>query len=157
MNKGYSAIACHNIKFASNAGSVLRAAGCYDSDLVLFHGDRIPKNQMRTDTRKTYKNVPTIWTNDIIEQKPLGCKMVAIEIVDKAVPLFDFVHPESALYLFGGEDESIPKRLLNQCVHKVYIPTAHCMNLSATVNVVLYDRAMKMKKYLQTQPNFKYN
>ncbi len=27
--------------------------------------------------------------------------------------------------------------------HVVYVPTRHCMNLAATVNVVLYDRLSK--------------
>ncbi|GAF89366.1 unnamed protein product, partial [marine sediment metagenome] len=31
------------------------------------------------------------------------------------------------------------------CKHTIYIPTAYCMNLSATVNVVLYDRMNKRR------------
>ena len=142
-------IACHDIKFASNAGSVLRAAGCYGADIVLFDGKRIPKNTMRTDTRKAYRHIPTLWVDDIINQRPLGCEMVAIEIVEGAQSLFNFKHPESCIYVFGPEDSSIPKRILNQCKHKVYVPTHACMNLAATVNVVLYDRAMKSQIHNQ--------
>jgi tRNA(Leu) C34 or U34 (ribose-2'-O)-methylase TrmL len=55
----------------------------------------------------------------------------------------DFVHPENAYYIFGPEDSSIKKELLDHCLHVVYIPTIGCMNLAATVHVVLYDRMAK--------------
>jgi tRNA(Leu) C34 or U34 (ribose-2'-O)-methylase TrmL len=69
---------------------------------------------------------------------------VAIELVEGATPLPLFKHPEEALYIFGPEDGSIEQEVVDLCDHVVYIPTIGCMNLAATVNVLLYDRLAKM-------------
>lgn len=37
----------------------------------------------------------------------------------------------------------LARRVLDRCTHRVMVPTAFCMNLAATVNVVLYDRLAK--------------
>jgi tRNA(Leu) C34 or U34 (ribose-2'-O)-methylase TrmL len=55
----------------------------------------------------------------------------------------DFEHPENALYVFGPEDGSLPKTVRLLCHRFVVIPTHHCLNLAAAVNVVLYDRRLK--------------
>ena len=54
------------------------------------------------------------------------------------------MHPEQAIYIFGPEDGSIPQALIDSADHVVYIPTIGCMNLAATVNVLLYDRLAKL-------------
>ncbi|WP_338155299.1 TrmH family RNA methyltransferase [Vibrio metschnikovii] len=48
-----------------------------------------------------------------------------------------------AIYLFGPEDGSLPQEVIDKAHHVVYIPTHGCMNLAATVNVVMYDRLTK--------------
>ncbi len=58
----------------------------------------------------------------------------------------DPVHPVRAFYIFGGEDATLGGRVLSWCRDVIYIPTAYCMNLAATVNVVLYDRMTKNEK-----------
>ena len=42
-----------------------------------------------------------------------------------------------------AEDGSLPQEVLDQAHRVVYVPTHGCMNLTATVNVVLYDRLAK--------------
>jgi len=63
--------------------------------------------------------------------------------VEGAIPLPSFVHPEKALYIFGPEDGTLSQSVIDEADHVVYIPTVGCMNLAATVNVVLYDRLAK--------------
>jgi tRNA(Leu) C34 or U34 (ribose-2'-O)-methylase TrmL len=60
-----------------------------------------------------------------------------------ATPLHEFSHPDNGYYIFGPEDGSIEQRILNQADAVVYIPTQGCLNLAATVNIVLYDRLCK--------------
>jgi len=140
---GFCGIAAKDIKFPSNAGGILRAAGCYDADLVMFSGDRFARNKMRTDTRNSWKDTNTMWVEDIIYSKPLGVSLVAIDIVPDSVSLVDFVHPERALYIFGPEDGTLGPKILRPADHVVQIPTSFCMNLASCVNVVLYDRMQK--------------
>ena len=60
-----------------------------------------------------------------------------------ASALPQFTHPEKAVYVFGPEDGSLPQEVVDKAHHVVYVPTVGCMNLAATVNVVLYDRLAK--------------
>ena len=57
--------------------------------------------------------------------------------------LVTFEHPEDALYVFGPEDGGLPRPVRLLCHRFVFLPTHHCLNLAAAVNVVLYDRRLK--------------
>lgn len=141
--RGFSAVAVDNVKSAFNAGGVLRAAGCYDAGLVVFSGRRVKPGQMITDTNKEWRHRPAVWADDVFDSIPVGAVPVAVDLVPGAVPLHHFQHPPSAFYIFGAEDNTLGRRILERCRHKVYVPTLRCMNLAATVNVVLYDRCVK--------------
>jgi tRNA(Leu) C34 or U34 (ribose-2'-O)-methylase TrmL len=47
------------------------------------------------------------------------------------------------MYVFGPEDGTISQAVIDKADAVVYIPTNGCMNLAATVNVLLYDRLAK--------------
>jgi tRNA(Leu) C34 or U34 (ribose-2'-O)-methylase TrmL len=68
---------------------------------------------------------------------------VCIELAENAIPLPEFDHPKNTFYIFGPEDGSISQDIIDKAQVVVYIPTVGCMNLAATVNVVLYDRLAK--------------
>ncbi len=139
--RGYAAIGLVNPKHECNVGGVLRAAGCYGAAMVAYTGRRY-KN-MASDTQKSWKHIPLLHCDDLRDMIPHGCVPVAVELVDGARPLFSYIHPERAFYIFGPEDSSVGRSTLSWCRDVVYIPTRFCMNLAATVNVVLYDRASK--------------
>ena len=65
---------------------------------------------------------------------------VAIELRPGSEMLFDFEHPENAVYVFGPEDGGLDWKTLQHCHRFVVLPTAHCTNLAAAVNVVLAHR-----------------
>lgn len=137
----------HNPKFTQNVGHILRAAEAYNADLVAFSGNRNVKTS--TDVTKAYKRIPTIHADNLFDVIPRGCIPVAVELVDEAVDLRDFEHPKNAFYIFGSEDATLGRATLSKCKHVIYVPTSICMNLSACVNVVLYDRLFKETKWLQ--------
>lgn len=144
--RGFAAIGLVRPKDKANLGSVLRAAACYGASLVAFQSPRYGHGDIRkaaTDTTKAWKHIPTIKGDDIIGLMPVGAIPVAVDLVPGAVSLVNFVHPESAFYIFGAEDGTLGASITDRCKHKVMIPTRYCMNLAATVNVVLYDRLAK--------------
>ena len=145
---GFSAVALVNPKNSENVGGVMRAAHCFGVSLVVLAGTR-PKMYIKkipADVTKTWRHTPIIQIDDPLWCVPYGAETVAVEIVEGATQLHDFPHPKRAYYLFGPEDGSIAEEILFQCKHKVQIDTRHCMNLAATVNVVLYDRLAKEKR-----------
>lgn len=143
---GFCCIGLVNPKSPENVGAVMRAAGCYGVNTVFYTGTRYDRaKQFVTDTRQAIMNIPLIGVDDLVDVLPLGCTPVAIELVKDARPLPEYRHPRRAFYIFGAEDGS-PKRTRDiraWCKDVVYIPTSGCMNLAATVNVVLYDRLAK--------------
>lgn len=142
MTRGYCAVGLYCPKNSHNYGGVLRAAHCFDASLLLMETPRL--QNFASDTTKAARHIPTI-VGPILEHRPHDCALVVVEIVPRAVELATFIHPERALYVFGPEDGSVPDRIVERAQHVVFIPTTHCLNLAATVNVVLYDRTMKRR------------
>lgn len=82
-----------------------------------------------------------------------GMTPIAVEVRDNSESLPEFVHPARAVYVFGPEDGSIPRGVLSVCHRFLRIPTANRtpLNLAAAVNVVLYDRWVKVGSLWMTQ------
>ena len=139
-NRGYAAIGLYMPKTEPNVGGALRAARCYGAAMVAVQGRRF-KRQV-TDTQKAWRHIPLIECDDLRTMIPFDCQPVCVELTDKALPLASFAHPQRAFYIFGPEDGSVPKELTDRYT-TIQAPTDFCMNLAATVNVVLYDRRAK--------------
>lgn len=155
LNGSHVTIALTNPKTPTNVGAVMRAAGCYDADQVIYTGNRYKQaakyNQqvLKTDTFKTQDKIPLLSVESFIDVKdalksiPATAKIVCVDLVEGAIPLPHFVHPAEAIYIFGPEDSSIKQDVIDIADDVVYVPTIGCMNLAATVNVLLYDRLAK--------------
>jgi tRNA(Leu) C34 or U34 (ribose-2'-O)-methylase TrmL len=134
-------------KSPTNIGAVMRAAGCFGVQQVLYTGERFDRAvKFQTDTKKIAGQIPLVAVESFAVYKTDQRKIVCVELAEGAQSLLDFVHPQDAIYVFGPEDGSIEQSLIDQADAVVYIPTNTCMNLAATVNVVLYDRMAKMQK-----------
>jgi tRNA(Leu) C34 or U34 (ribose-2'-O)-methylase TrmL len=131
-------------KSPSNVGSVLRAAGCYQANEVWYTGKRFARAaSYQTDTKDLASKIPLRQCDDLLNSLPVDLPVVCVEFVEGAQSLIEFTHPQNALYIFGPEDGSIPQSIVDQAHFVVFVPTIGCMNLAATVNVVLYDRLAK--------------
>lgn len=144
MTSKSASIGLYNPKSPENVGIILRAAGCYGVDSVFYSGQRYARAKaFKTDTKKVHQRIPTQGVEDLQSVIPKGATPVAVELVEGAIALPEFQHPDKAYYVFGPEDGSLKKDVLDWCEQVIYIPTIGCMNLAATVNVVLYDRLAK--------------
>jgi tRNA(Leu) C34 or U34 (ribose-2'-O)-methylase TrmL len=142
--KGSAAIALSNPKSPSNVGAVMRAAGCYGAYAIYYTGERFERAaKFHQDTNNISSTIELAGVESFVSQKKPEQKLVCIELVEGATPLPEFNHPEDALYVFGPEDGSIDQAVVDAADAVVYIPTIGCMNLAATVNVLLYDRMAK--------------
>ncbi|MEX0739342.1 MAG: RNA methyltransferase [Pseudohongiella sp.] len=137
-------IALHNPKSPENVGSVMRAAGCYQAGAVRYTGQRFSRAvKYQTDTKNISSKIPLTHVTDLLANLPVDTQVVCVEFAEGATLLPTFIHPPHAIYLFGPEDGSLPQTLIDAADHVVFIPTVGCMNLAASVNVVLYDRLCK--------------
>ena len=154
-NKQQVTIGLTNPKSPSNVGAVMRAAGCYQVDQVFYTGRRYElaaqhsKDTMRTDTKNAHHNIPLLATDNFINMKDLvenissQARIICVDLVEGATPLPHFEHPDEAIYIFGPEDGTIRQEVIDIADEVVYVPTIGCMNLAASVNVMLYDRLAK--------------
>lgn len=137
-----------NPKYPHNVGAALRAAACWGGDRVVWSGDRMAtairdlKRLPREERMKGYRSVVLERDDNFVRQE-LDLIPVAVELRQNSESLLTFEHPENALYVFGPEDGSLPRQVLSLCHRFVSLPSAHCLNLAAAVNVVLYDRYAK--------------
>jgi tRNA(Leu) C34 or U34 (ribose-2'-O)-methylase TrmL len=149
MSRGFAAVALDRPKSGENVGGALRAAHCFGASLVVVGGPRrTTLLRHQCNTTKAWRHIPTLWVEDVFEALPFDCVPVAVEFLADATPLPDFVHPERAFYVFGAEDATLGKRVLDRCARIIVVPTVSCLNLAATANVVLYDRAAKRREVL---------
>lgn len=125
-------------------GSVMRAAGCYRADAVFYTGARYDRAAaFHTDTHQASSRIPLQQVDDLVLAAPEGTRIVCVELVEGAVALPSYVHFDRAIYVFGPEDGSIEQDVIDRSDDVVYMPTEMCMNLAASVNVLLYDRLAK--------------
>lgn len=147
--RGYSAIGLLRPKDKANIGGVLRAAWCHGASLVAIAGARGAANdgiRHSANTPSAWKHIPVLTGDDLHALIPFDCVAIAVDLVDGAVPLPSYQHPARAFYVFGPEDGTLGESTLSWCRDRVMVPTRMCMNLAATVNVVLYDRISKAMK-----------
>ena len=71
---------------------------------------------------------------------PKGCRLVGVELLDEAVDLPNFAHPQQAAYVLGRERGSLSPELTARCHHIIRIPTAFSLNLATAGAIVMYDR-----------------
>jgi len=137
-----------NPKSPTNIGAVMRAAGCYQVDSVFYTGKRYSNAaKFNTDTKNIQAKIPLTPVDNITECISDKVKIICVDLIEGAIPLPHFEHPEQALYIFGPEDGTIPQTIINKADKVIYVPTIGCMNLAATVNVVLYDRTTKLNHF----------
>ncbi|CZF85814.1 RNA methyltransferase [Grimontia marina] len=144
MTETHVIIGLINPKSPTNVGGVMRAAGCYQADSVVYTGERYDRAaRFYTDTQDAMESIPLTNVDSMFDNLPSDMKVVCVELALGATPLPEFEHPEKAIYVFGPEDHSLHQSIADRADHVVYVPTVGCMNLAATVNVVLYDRLAK--------------
>lgn len=138
-----------NPKYAHNVGGALRACSSFGMRQLWYTGDRIEgdlalKGRLpREERMKGYKDVDLCACDYPFERFKPGTRFVAVEVRDNSENLIMFAHPQNAVYVFGPEDGGLSRVQLQFCSSFVVIPTAHCLNLAAAVNIVLYDRQLK--------------
>ena len=154
-------IALFNPKYPHNVGGAIRACSCWGLEKLIWSGKRVPHPEEwaeselqefripREERMKGYSEVQLIRSDNfkkIISQNDVI--PICVELAVGTENLFDFEHPDNALYIFGPEDGSIPGTIKQHCHRFIQIPTRHCLNLACAINVVLGHRSHQI--YMNT-------
>jgi len=142
-SRGFACVGLDRPKTASNVGAILRACFCYGVAQVNISKARVKDFDAKCNTPKAHRHLPVFLVDSPTAYVPHNAKIVVVDLLEGAIPLPEFVHPERAIYILGPEDGTVGKEILSKADFKVMVPTRSCMNLAAAVNVVLYDRMAK--------------
>ncbi|MDH2327414.1 TrmH family RNA methyltransferase [Cereibacter sp. SYSU M97828] len=142
-DRGFVGVGLFRPKHSHNIGQVLRAADNHRASFVAIEGGRREDIRSATNTFDTQLSTPVYLVEDLFAHRPFGTQVVVIDLIPGAQDLRSFIHPPRALYIFGPEDGTLGHAHTSRAQHVVQIPTNDCMNLAASVNVVLYDRMLK--------------
>jgi len=141
------AIAAWNITKEHNVGSLVRTAHAVAAEEVLLVGER-EWNVEAARTAELYTTVTQVPDADgfrsHLEKRNL--KLVAVELDDRAVNLFDAVYPRRPCFLLGAELGGIPPELLDDAELVVQVPQwglVPSLNLAVAGSVVVYDYLAK--------------
>lgn len=144
-SRGYFGIGIFHPKHDCNIGTLFRSAFAFNASFVFTIGRKY--RTQSSDTPKSIQQIPYyhyLTYENFYGNLPKGCRIVCIEISEKARSLPNFVHPEQCIYLLGNEGNGIPEKHLNDKL-VVQIPTQFCLNVSTAGSIVMYDRVAKEK------------
>lgn len=138
--RGFVGIAFFEPKDKENVGTVFRNAHCFNADFICAINARTEYKQS-SNTTCAERHIPVFNYKDMedfLAHIPLGCEVISIEIDGEEIK--DFKHPEQVIYLFGGEDRTLPEVPNSK---RLSVDTSFCLNMATTSAIVLYDRQIK--------------
>lgn len=140
----YFGIGIYHTKTEVNVGSLYRSAYLMGASFVFTIGKRYKRQA--SDTYNVTKQIPYFDYKSFDEfyaNMPIDCKLIAVELLENAKPIYDFVHPHNAIYLLGAEDQGIPANIISRCHETIFLPTKHSLNVANMGTIVCYDRKLK--------------
>lgn len=144
ITRGFFSVGIYHTKHEVNIGTLWRSAVAFGAGWIFTVGNRY--DHQSSDTLKAPRHIPLYHYEtfqDFNDHRPHDCQLVAIEQSPSATDIFEFKHPERAIYLLGAEDYGLPELILKGCQALVQIPTPVRLNVAVAGSIVLFDRVSK--------------
>lgn len=151
---GYCAIGVFRGKTEHNIGTLWRSAYILGAQYIFTVDGRYKKQS--SDVLRTWARIPLFNYDDfdeLLKNIPYDCRLVGVEMDDRAEFLHEFQHPKRAIYLLGAEDTGLPEFVKEKCHMIIKLPGNSSLNVGVTGSIVLHDRVSKMPTVLP--PNHK--
>lgn len=152
--RGYCAIGVYRGKTHHNLGTLWRSAYILGAAYIFTVEGRYKKQS--SDVVRAWSRIPLFnhkTFDDFLNSIPYDCRIVGVEIDDRAEMLHDFEHPKRAIYLLGAEDTGLPEYIKEKCHFLVKLPGNSSLNVGVTGSIVLHDRAAKVPTLLPPAHN----
>ncbi|MEQ8355001.1 MAG: RNA methyltransferase [Kiloniellaceae bacterium] len=153
--RGYFAIGAERISKPMNLGSLVRSAHAFGASFFFTIEAAFNAQEVKlSDTSDAAKHLP-LYTFASLEEMtlPRGCSLVGVELVEDAVDLPSFFHPQAAAYVLGPERGSLSPQMQERCDHLVKIPTRFCVNVGTAGAIVMYDRVISQGRFARRPTN----
>lgn len=144
------ALAAWNISKEHNVGSLVRTAHAVAATEVLLVGDR-DWNVEAARTSELYTTIRHLPDDEALRRHlgEHGWNLVAVELDERAVPLFEARYPDRPCFLLGAELDGLPEHLIRDAALVVEIPQwglVPSLNLAVAGSVVVYDYLGKLNR-----------
>jgi len=143
--KGYCAIGVYRGKTEHNIGTLWRSAFILGAAYIFTVENKYKKQS--SDVVRAWSRIPLFHHktfDDLLNNIPHDCRLVGVEIDDKAQWLHEFEHPKRAIYLLGAEDTGLPEEVKEKCHFLIKLPGNTSLIVGVTGSIVLHDRATKV-------------
>jgi len=144
--RGYYGIGIENTKTKMNIGTLWRSAYGLGASFIFVIGNRYKKQA--SDTVKAMRHIPMYHYDtfdEFYDNMPKDCRLIGVELHEKARDLATYGHPERGIYLLGAEDNGLTKKALEKCHSLIQFDSKYCLNVSVAGSIVMYDRQTKLK------------
>jgi tRNA G18 (ribose-2'-O)-methylase SpoU len=144
------AVAAWQISKEHNVGSLVRTAHAVAAEEVILVGG--PEwNVEAARTAELYTTITRLTSaRELLEHLAARrFQLVAVELDQRSVSLFDCVYPERPCFLLGAELGGLPDELLARAELVVQIPQwglVPSLNLAVAGSIVLYDHLAKLAR-----------
>ncbi len=145
------AVAAWEISKEHNVGTLVRTAHAAAAAEVILLGDR-EWNVEAARTAENYTEIVQLPAEPDALRRHLarsGWTLVAVELAEGSVSLFDASYPERPCFLLGAELGGIPDELIADAGLVVQIPQwglVPCLNLAVAGSIVIYDYLGKRRR-----------
>ena len=140
--RGFFGIGVEGVSKPMNVGSLFRSAHAFGASFVFVIAPAINMRAFNvSDTSSTAKHIPLYSFDSLADfSLPHDCRLVGVELLDDAIDLPSFTHPDRAAYVLGPERGALSPDLVQRCDFTVKIPTKFCVNLGVAGAILMYDR-----------------
>lgn len=148
--RGYFGIGVEEISKPLNVGNLFRSAHAFGASFAFTVNAHEFVKRAKSDTSRGWTHMP--WYEfDSVQQMtlPTGCTLVGVELIDDAVDLPSFKHPQQAAYVLGREKGSLSPEMLALCSYVIKIPTRFCVNVAMAGAIVMYDRTISLGNFAE--------
>ena len=145
------AIAAWEISKEHNVGTLVRTAHAAAASEVILLGER-EWNVPAARTADLYTEIVQLdadveaFRAHLVKRR---WNLVAVELADDSVSIFDAVYPERPCFLLGAELGGVPPELMADAELIVQIPQwglVPCLNLAVAGSLVIYDHLAKCRR-----------
>lgn len=139
--RGFFGVGVYRPKTEVNIGTLFRSAAIFGASYTFTIGRRY--RPQCSDTMKCWRHMPHFDYENFdafTAARPYDAQLIGVELAEKAMPLRQFTHPRSAVYLLGAEDDGLPPSVLSQCQRVLVLPGDHSLNVAVAGSIIIYDR-----------------
>ena len=136
-----------DIRSALNVGAIFRTCDAVLAEKLVLTGitPYPPHNKIPKTALGSIDTVPWIYKknkNDIFSEFNPKIGLVAIEITDDAIDLYNYTFPKNVAIVLGNEISGVSAELLSKCIATIKIPMygqKESLNVATSCGIVLYE------------------